>query len=93
MPSTKNNTLCKLSEMWERTLLIIVQREVHLKMNHLICIMHNVDIVHIPQPSTDEVTSFANELGPGPKLKPMQLYFNESSKHPWNADLAEQFHN
>ena len=62
-------------------------------MNRLIGIMHNVDIVHIPQPSTDEVMSFANELGPGLKLKPMQLYFNGSLKHPWNADLAEQFHN
>ena len=60
MLSTKNNTRCKLSEMWERTLLIIVQREVCLKMNHLIGIMHDVDIVHILQPSTDEVMSFAN---------------------------------
>jgi hypothetical protein len=62
-------------------------------MNDLIGIIHDVDIVDIPQPSIDDVTSFAAELGPGPKLKPMRLYFDGNSKHPWNADLAEQFYN
>lgn len=61
-------------------------------MNDLIGIMHDVDIVKIPQPSIDDVTSFADELGPGPRLKPMRLYFDGSSKHPWNVDLAEQFY-
>ena len=78
--------------MWERTIADLVQREVCLMINNLIGIMRDVDIVEIPQPSIDDITSFADKLGPGPKLKPMQLYFDGSLKHPWNADLAEQFY-
>ena len=42
-------------------------------MNDLIGIIHDVDIMDIPQPSIDDVTSFAAELGPGPKLKPILM--------------------
>jgi hypothetical protein len=61
-------------------------------MNELLGIMHDADIVRVSHPSIDQVTSFADEVGPGPKLNPMRLYFDGNVKHPWNADLAEQFH-
>jgi hypothetical protein len=60
-------------------------------MNDLIGIINDAGIIRSPRPSEAEVTSFANEDGPGPKLKPMRLYFDGNLKHPWNADLAEQF--
>lgn len=60
-------------------------------MNELISIMKDVDVVKIPGPSIAEVKAFEDETGARPKLKPMRLYFNGTMKHPWNADLAEQF--
>ena len=60
-------------------------------MNDLIGIMRDVDILNVWQPSTDEVTLFANEQGRGPKLKPMRLYFDGNVRHAWNVDLAKQF--
>jgi hypothetical protein len=60
-------------------------------MNDLIGILKDVDILEVSQPSIDEVTLFADEEGPGPKLKPMRLYFDGTFDHPWNQDLAEQF--
>jgi hypothetical protein len=60
-------------------------------MNDLIGILKDVDVLEVSQPSIDEVTLFADEEGPGPKLKPMRLYFDGNFKHPWNIDLAEQF--
>ena len=69
----------------------VVQGEVRTMMNELIGIMKDVDMVKIPGPSITEVKAFEDETGAGPKLKPMRLYFNGTMKHPWNADLAEQF--
>jgi hypothetical protein len=60
-------------------------------MNELIGSMKDVDMVKIPRPSITEVKAFEDETGAGPKLKLMRLYFNGTMKHPWNADLAEQF--
>jgi len=59
-------------------------------MNDMIGIMHDEDIVKIPQPSIDVMVSLADKLGLGPKLKPMRLYFNGDLKHPGNTNLAEQ---
>jgi hypothetical protein len=61
--------------------------------NNLIGIMRDTDIVKVSHPSIDEVTAFAEERGPGPQLNPMRLNFEGKIKDPWNADLAEQFHN
>jgi hypothetical protein len=51
--------------------LIFYQREVRSRINKLLGIMHDVDIMEVSHLSMDEVTAFANEVGPGPKLKPM----------------------
>lgn len=69
----------------------VVQGQVRPMMNELIGIMKDTDVVKITGPSIAEVNAFENETGAGPKLKPMRLYLDGKMKHPWNADLAEQF--
>ena len=69
----------------------VEQGEVRTMMNDFIGIMKDEDIVRIPKVSIGEVKAFEDETGAGPKLKPMRLYFDSTMKHPWNADLAEQF--
>ena len=60
-------------------------------MNALLDNQKDKDIVLKTPPSNEEVEAFAEERGRGPKLAPMRFSFNVTAKHPWNAELAEQF--
>jgi hypothetical protein len=60
-------------------------------MNTVLEINRDKDIVLKKPPSIEEVEAFAEETGPGPKLKPMRFCFDVTAKHAWNIDLAEQF--
>ena len=60
-------------------------------MNALLEIQKDKDIVWKTPPSNQEIEDFAEGKGLGPKLSPMRFSFRVTAKHPWNADLAEQF--
>jgi hypothetical protein len=60
-------------------------------MNVLLEIQKDKDIVWKTSPSNQEIEDFAEGKGRGPKLSPMRFSFRVTARHPWNADLAEQF--
>jgi hypothetical protein len=60
-------------------------------MNDLLDIQKDKDIVRKTPPSNEELEDYVEETGPGPDISPMRLSFDVTARHPWNADLADQF--